>query len=331
MSSSSTNGDAPVSWTSGDLPLRIFVAPDADALELAITGGLGDDVPAILRRGLWRRADTPAAGFSRLEEYDGDTSIPVGVVNETAHQATIYGLPPCHLTGLALSRSSTTVLAIAAGECMDSTNVIGISLAAFTKSTAGAWAAGSAGNGMGDGLTIANSTSYHVFAIINAGLADVYFDTSASAANAPSGTTHFRRIGSFKTDGSAQIIDFVQNGDDFLLKTPLVALNTTTGSVTTFATGCPTGVVMKVRVNVLGTVGSAGARNILVYSPQQNAQTPNTPAGNMVISWGSSDFQGAASVEIWTDTSGQIVIAPGVSTNLFATLVGWTDTRGRNG
>lgn len=130
------------------------------------------------------------------------------------------------LAGLTLSNDGTTpnsVLDIAAGSCIDSTNAVMITLGAFTKSTAGSWAAGTGSNGMGTGLTIANTTWYHVFAIINAGAADVYFDTSVTAANAPSSTTSFRRIGSFLTDGSAHIIAFVQDGDLFQWKAPVTA------------------------------------------------------------------------------------------------------------
>jgi len=80
-----------------------------------------------------------------------------------------YMIPRSYLAGLILSNDGTspnTVLDISAGQCVDSTNAFVINLAAFTKSTGGSWAAGSGSNGMGTGLTIANSTWYHVFAII---------------------------------------------------------------------------------------------------------------------------------------------------------------------
>lgn len=123
------------------------------------------------------------------------------------------------INGFTLSNDAgtpNTILDIAAGYAADSTNATMITGTAFTKTTGGAWAAGTGNAGMGTGLTIANSTWYHVFAIINAGNYDVYFDTSATAANKPASTTAFRYIGSFKTDGSAHIIAFFQFGQQFL-------------------------------------------------------------------------------------------------------------------
>ncbi|MDE3023858.1 MAG: hypothetical protein KGI54_18735, partial [Pseudomonadota bacterium] len=120
--------------------------------------------------------------------------------------------------GFLLSNDGTspnTVLDIAAGSRPDSTFTVQITGTAFTKNTTGTWVAGTGNAGMGTGLTIAASTWYHVFAIINSGSYDVYFDTSTTAANAPPGTTAHRYIGSFLTDASAHIIVFNQVGQQF--------------------------------------------------------------------------------------------------------------------
>ncbi|MFM0141724.1 hypothetical protein [Paraburkholderia sp. RL18-085-BIA-A] len=124
-----------------------------------------------------------------------------------------------YINGFTLSNDGTTpnsVIDVAAGQAADSANAVMMTGTAFTKSTAGAWAAGSGGSGMGTGLTVAASTWYHVFAIIKGGAFDVYFDTSPTAANAPAGTTAFRYIGSFKTNASSQILGFTQYGQTFL-------------------------------------------------------------------------------------------------------------------
>lgn len=117
--------------------------------------------------------------------------------------------------GFLLSNDGTTpntVLDIAAGSRPDSTFTVQITGTAFTKNTGGTWVAGTGNAAMGTGLTVAASTWYHVFAIINSGSYDVYFDTSTTAANAPAGTTAHRYIGSFLTDASAHILAFVQEG-----------------------------------------------------------------------------------------------------------------------
>jgi hypothetical protein len=109
------------------------------------------------------------------------------------------------------------LLNIAAGSCSDSSGAVIIALGSFQKSLAGSFVEGSSNNGMGNGLTVANNTWYHVFAIINSDLtSDIYFDTDPGAANAPSGTLYFRRIGSIKTDGAANLYGFLQIGNEFV-------------------------------------------------------------------------------------------------------------------
>lgn len=206
----STNGDAPVSWVGGDTPLRLYVVPDADAEEFAISMGLGTSRPDVLKFGPWADLNGLTSNYDLLNFFDGTSDHPFGAVNKQAHEVTLYGFPNAEPP--TLSRPSTTTLTASAGSRIDSTNVVVMRLgSAMTKSTAGTWVAGSGNNGMGQGLTIANNTWYHVFLILVAGVADVYLDTSFTAANKPTGTTHFKRIGSVKTNGSAQIIDFIQD------------------------------------------------------------------------------------------------------------------------
>lgn len=81
----STNGDAPVSWVGGDTPLRIYVVPDADAEEFAITMGLGAARPGVLKYGLWAEQDKPSAGLQTVHLFDGASDIPFAVVDPTAH------------------------------------------------------------------------------------------------------------------------------------------------------------------------------------------------------------------------------------------------------
>ncbi|MDE2467977.1 MAG: hypothetical protein KGL35_04360, partial [Bradyrhizobium sp.] len=82
-------------------------------------------------------------------------------------------------------------------------------------------------------------TWYHVFAIINSGSYDVYFDTSPTAAKAPAGTTAHRYIGSFLTDASAYILKFTQVGNRFewwILRQDLTSGTATTPTLITVST-----------------------------------------------------------------------------------------------
>jgi hypothetical protein len=243
-----------------------------------------------------------------------------------------------YIAGLNLSNDSgtpNTVLDIGAGVATDSTNAVPIKLAAWTKTTGGTFVAGSANAGMGVGLSpIANSTWYHVFAIIVSGAADVYFDTSVTAVNKPTGTTAFRRIGSFLTNSSAQIIAFSQNGNEFFWATSTLDLNgipLTTASLANLTV--PPGV--KVHALFQGTYGdSAASTGILFTSPDQTDQAPNLTGGagvSLASPQASGAFASAGSFSVRTNTSGQIRYrATGTTSNsVRISTYGWVDTRGQ--
>lgn len=241
-----------------------------------------------------------------------------------------------YIAGLTLSNDSATpnsVLDISAGSAMDSTNVVMMSTAAFTKATGGAWAAGSSANGMGNGLTIASNTWYHVFEIINAGVADIYFDTSVTAANAPASTSNFRRIGSFKTDGSAHIIGFYQTGNTFGWKTPTndIAVSNLGTVQTAYTLNVPPGVVVtaKIRGFFLNTSASSV---ILITPPQETGSTAvSTPSGNVTAINSTTNTDAGFQIDVLTNTSEQInAVTNNNSTTFTEATYGWTDPRGQS-
>ena len=124
-----------------------------------------------------------------------------------------------YLAGLGLSNNATTPntkLDVAAGVCADSTNAQMLSVTASTIDcgTVGA-------NGL-DAGTLANNTWYHVFAIGKTdGTTALLASTSLGSPTLPAAYTLKRRIGSFKTDGSAHIVSFIQSGDEFLWVPPV--------------------------------------------------------------------------------------------------------------
>jgi len=219
-----------------------------------------------------------------------------------------------YINGYTLSNDGTTpntVLDIAAGYAADSTNAVMITGTAFTKSTAGTWAAGSGNNGLGTGLTLVASTWYHVFAIINGGSFDVYFDTSPTAANKPTSTTAFRYIGSFKTDASSHILAFYQNGQQFLWAVPVADISsggTTSAALYTFSV--PLGIITN--PILYGTSGTNNAFEI--WSPSLGS------------SYAASGMQGSVSYTApipptsATNTSSQLyAITAGASTLIVKT------------
>lgn len=141
-----------------------------------------------------------------------------------------------YINGLTLSRTSNTIVAIAAGACRDSTNTNDIvveSALAVSNIIAGA-------GGLDTG-TVANSTFYAIFVI---GDSTKYndpvglFSTSATAPTLPFGYDMFRRVGWAKTNGSAQFLEFRQRGasnDRWMWYDVAIATDITAGSSATFA------------------------------------------------------------------------------------------------
>jgi hypothetical protein len=240
-----------------------------------------------------------------------------------------------YIGGLTLSNDGTTpnsVLDIAAGSANDSTNFYVIQLGAFTKSTAGAWAAGSGANGMGDGLTIAASTWYHVMLAENGGAPDIWFDTSVTGANKPSAIlgSYYRRIGSFKTDGSSHILAFTQRGNEFLWTTPTVDVSgatiTATPALKTLAS-VPLGLEINALFNASANATAGASSGLLIYPPDASGSI----AGNTWSLYGTTQNTIAAGqFNIRTNSAQQVeMVISGSNMVVYVTTNGWIDLRGQ--
>jgi hypothetical protein len=262
----------------------------------------------------------------------GRTGDVVGQASDFTAQS--LPLPRSYLGGCQLSNdgsSPTTVLDFAGGVCRDTANATNIVISPMTKSIAGTWAAGSGSHGMGSGLTATANAWYHVFAIIKSGSADIYFDTSISAANAPSGTTATRRIGSILLDGSANIVAFSQNGDEFLLVTPIVNENAATppSSATLVAISVPPNVKVNALLSSTLTFATAG-NAIAFYSPDQTGFSLGL-AGSESLRVENSGEQMAGQFNVRTNTSQEInVKALDGNGTYYLTTQGYIDRRGRD-
>jgi hypothetical protein len=291
-------------------------------------------------RGTYTSSGTALARTTVIGSSNGNAAISAtaaAIVSSTALAEDIAPVPYLrdYLGGMILSNDGTsplTVLDVSAGTCSDSASAVLINIGAFTKSTGGSWTAGTGSNGMGTGLTITTSTWYHVFAIMNAGAADIYFDTSVTAVNAPAGTTAHRRIGSFLTDGSSHIVAFSQNGDEFLwLASSLDVNGTALGTTATlFALTVPLGVKVNALFNA-GIGGVATIRSVLFNSPDQTSVTPASGAGVANISMSVASIGVSGQFNIRTNTSQQIraVCDNNSGVLLYIGTSGWIDTRGR--
>jgi hypothetical protein len=215
-----------------------------------------------------------------------------------------------YINGFTLSNDGTTpnsVLDMALGFAADSTNAVMITGTAKTKTTGGAWVTGTGNAGMGTGLTVAASTWYHVFAIINGGVADYFFDTSPVAAHAPAGTTAFRYVGSFKTDASNNILRFTQKGQWYYWTTAPTDLSSGGATTTTaFVVSAPAGfnTIPILTLNdqsvtgqayIISGLGGIGGANNFSFAGANSA--------------GSGGFFNGAITNLMTNTSSQLSYA----------------------
>jgi hypothetical protein len=243
---------------------------------------------------------------------------------------------PGYLFGLGLSTAgSSAIFGVAIGAAADSTNSALMTLAVATTKTTSSWQAG-AGNGALDTGTIANSTWYHVYLIYSPGsnLVDVLVSTSASSPTMPATYTQYRRIGSMKTDGSAQWTAFIQNGDNFRWVTPVSDAASTVPGVTTRvskALTVPTGVVVFPLFFFQVISGSGGGVTGLCTSLDETSTTPAQGIYDSAV--GSASTNGVASrvTDLHTNTTAQIgVRLTSTDGGYDINTLGWIDQRGRS-
>jgi hypothetical protein len=241
-------------------------------------------------------------------------------------------LPRGYLAGLRMSNDSDADhdISVEIGECRDAANGMNIVVpAAITKRIDATWSAGDDAGGLSSSLTAAaNDTWYHVFAVVAGGAADVGFDTSVAAANltADHGVTGYRRIGSVRTDGSANIVAFVQSGDWFWWKAPPLDVNDangdTGGALATLSV--PTGVRCLAKVNL--TSGSGGAA---VFLSDQENETINESAAPLPTTSDSGGTNSATDI-VLTDTSAQVRYRTIGTVSIRVVTRGFMDRRGRD-
>ena len=237
-----------------------------------------------------------------------------------------------YLSGLALSNDGTTPntkIDVAPGVAADSTNAILINLASaatidFTTTGAGGLDAGS----------IAASTWYHCFVIVGYATVPSVLASTSPTPTMPSGYGYYRRVGSVKTDGSAHLRTFTQNGDEFIWAS--VVQDITTNGLSTTATlftmnGVPPG--LKMNALLRGEVLNAGSVvYLLISSPDENSVAPNATDGNLTAYSDTIGQWDAFAINVRTDANQRIrAVASASSSTLNVVTYGWIDTRGRFG
>jgi len=247
------------------------------------------------------------------------------------------------LYGLTLSRASVTTFTVASGACRneDGGTAVNMTLASAMTKSLSSWVAGNNNGGLDTGSVAAN-TWYHVHLIgIGTGSIDVLYSLSATAPTMPGSYTSRRRLGSFKTDGSSQIVLFSQNGDEFLWDAAVVDVDATNPgtSAVTRTLSVPTGVKVTALLNVGVYNGSTQGIGANVSALDISDQAPQTGTTAALGSINTVNANGVGA-SIWafshgavrTNTSGQVrsrLSVSGAADHLGIITRGWIDTRGR--
>jgi hypothetical protein len=191
-----------------------------------------------------------------------------------------------YLNGLILENDSTDSdhdIKINIGMARSADNDTTINLEGpLIKQIDATWSAGNNQGGRASGVSLTSSTWYHLFIIYNptTETTDVVFDTSITNANAPSGYTEFRRIGSVFTDGSSNIYAFKQIGDTFYWKLQSVRLNVSSTSISanllTLLTPLDVSTEAIINLSFWPAINTTYTGYILLTNPDQTDTAPTS-------------------------------------------------------
>jgi hypothetical protein len=163
---------------------------------------------------------------------------------------------------------------------------------------------------------------------------DALASTSATAPTMPSGYVYKRRVGSFKTGGSATILAFTQMGDYFEWNTipPPTDYATTLPSANRvpIALSVPPGIIVTAYCSFHAGDSIANGVYFTTHDQADNGCTPTLGLEHLYFSAAAGAQGGNARIR--TNTSQQIYARAnaGTACQLFVATHGWVDPRGRD-
>ncbi len=245
----------------------------------------------------------------------------------------INGLVPSNAADADHDLSFTTGKA----ESADGTTDITVSTA-LTKRADASWVAGNNNGGLSSSLTLSNNTTYHAFAVIVGGSADILFDSDIDCTNgiADHSVTAYRRIYSFFTDGSANIaeeftaLETAGGGLDVIYDSPPVDVNVSnlgTGA-TLYALSVPLGLYVDADL----MVGAADTQGDTIYvsSPLRDSESvvKGLTSGVWRVTIDTTNGTNFSRQKFVTNTSGQIRAVADASSSYFGVrTMGYADSR----
>ena len=241
-----------------------------------------------------------------------------------------------HIFGLTASVAADTEhdLTFAAGvAASDATAPVLMPLtSALTKRFDDTWVAGTTNGGMMSGQTLPASGTVHVHLMqrSDTGAVDIIGVPNGVTLVLPSPYDRSRRIMSFRTNSSNNIVNFKQVGDMFYLGEQTVDADayslTTADAEYLIPLTVPNGIKVYAKVSIY-CYKAAATPEFIISSPEVAHQAPGASYPWTIY----STFAGASESyagDILTDTSGRIRISSSQSSSgCYITTISWTDTR----
>lgn len=147
--------------------------------------------------------------------------------------------------------------------------------------------------------SVAADRTYHLFVFKNdsSGVIDAGFDIDPEGINVPNGWSVFARVASIRTDNTSAIIQFIQDGDKFILKRPINIRNAyfagPNSPTLSIDTNTPKGIGGTVIINVsdyLDTNDNAQSHTVISGTQQTNlAPVSNGPLNTYTLNNNAGD------------------------------------------
>lgn len=238
-----------------------------------------------------------------------------------------------YISGLEMSNGTDTDhdLNVAVGVCTADDGSTSIRLtSALSNVPLDATFSEGAGGGMVSGDSLPTSGTVHLFLIDGSGKTPKLLGSSSAGSGLsptlPTGFTVKRRIGSLRTQGSANFLEFLQSGDLFRYVTPITdadALSIGDLFRSDVSLSVPTQVETLAAINATCKRNGAVAR-VLITALDEAESSVSIPRISLTSE--TSGGFAAGQFQIKTDTSGQIgARADTSSTDFYVLTTGWVD------
>ncbi len=248
-------------------------------------------------------------------------------------------LPKGYIDGLILSNEAGDTdhdIEVSPGVCRSDANDLDMAITtAWIKQIDVVWAVGTGNGGRASGVALSVDTWYHFFEIGKAdgSAVDFGFDTDVDAVNLladASGYTSYRRLGSVLTDGSSNILGFIQTGGDFRFNLRITDYSAAAAATSRQTVTLTVPIDVPIMAKIKLSYQDASITHLRLFEVGETDVSPTTNALDDLTADTNSQVV-STEMEIKTDTSAQIQYRTDAVGNLITIVSkGWRDYRGKD-